>query len=32
MAEIKKDQEREELFRRIYKIATDLVHEVPPVK
>ena len=26
MAEIKKDQEREELFRRIYKIATDLVH------
>ena len=26
MAEIKKDQERDELFRRIYKIATDLVH------
>ena len=26
MAEIKKDQERGELFRRIYKIATDLVH------
>ena len=26
MAEIKKDQEREELFRTIFKIATDLVH------
>lgn len=26
MADIKKDQEREELFRKIYKIATDLVH------
>ena len=26
MADIKKDQEREELFRTIYKIATDLVH------
>lgn len=26
MAEIRKDQEREELFRSIYKIATDLVH------
>lgn len=26
MADIKKDQEREELFRAIYKIATDLVH------
>ena len=26
MADVKKDQERDELFRRIYKIATDLVH------
>ena len=26
MADIKKNQEREELFRTIYKIATDLVH------
>ena len=26
MADIKKDQERDELFRTIYKIATDLVH------
>lgn len=26
MADLKKDQEREELFRTIYKIATDLVH------
>ena len=26
MADIKKEQEREELFRTIYKIATDLVH------
>ena len=26
MADIKRDQEREELFRTIYKIATDLVH------
>ena len=26
MAEIKRDTEREELFRTIYKIATDLVH------
>ena len=26
MADIKKGQEREELFRTIYKIATDLVH------
>ena len=26
MADIKKDQERDELFRHIYKIATDLVH------
>lgn len=26
MADIKTNQERDELFRRIYKIATDLVH------
>ena len=26
MADIKNDRERDELFRRIYKIATDLVH------
>ncbi len=26
MADRKNDQERDELFRRIYKIATDLVH------
>ncbi len=26
MADVKKDQERDELFRRIYKIANDLVH------
>ena len=26
MADIKKSQDRDELFRRIYKIATDLVH------
>ena len=26
MADIKRDAEREELFRTIYKIATDLVH------
>ena len=26
MADIKKDQEREERFRIIYKMATDLVH------
>lgn len=26
MADVKKTQERDELFRRIYKIATDLVH------
>ena len=26
MADIKRDQERDELFRSIYKIATDLVH------
>ena len=26
MAELKKSQEQDELFRTIYKIATDLVH------
>ena len=26
MADIKRDTERDELFRTIYKIATDLVH------